>query len=199
MNPSKAVCLMFSIALVIGAQSQSKSAESELYAYNVSASLPFGKPNPEAPDQIKDYAELIGVCKCVSQTRSSDETWAQPVDMQWTFKYIMNGKAVQDETLKSDGRHSGSIRQFNADSLKWYVHYYSSQKSSPLLAAWEGGRKGDEIVLYRAQKSPNGREGFYKIRFHDISDEGFQWVGMWTPKDEEFVYETWKISCKKVK
>lgn len=30
----------------------------------------------------------------------------------------MNGMAVQDETLKIDKAHSGSIRQFNTDSSK---------------------------------------------------------------------------------
>ncbi|NNE76498.1 MAG: hypothetical protein HKN31_05435 [Pricia sp.] len=189
------MALFLCIALTVMAPSL--NAQGTTYANSVSEALPFGKVNPNAAQEVRDYAELIGTCDCKSQTRNKDETWPEPIDMQWTFKYIMNGNAVQDETLKSDGKHSGSIRQFNTDSLKWYVHYYSSQNAAPVLAAWEGGRKDNEIILYRPQKAPNGMEGFYKIRFYDISENGFNWLGVWTTKEEDFVYETWKITCKK--
>ncbi len=82
----------------------------------------------------------------------------------------MNGMAVQDETLKVDGRHSGSIRQYSA---RWYVHYFSSASAPASLSTWEGGMMHDEIILQRPQKSPSGRDGKYKIRFYNISDEGF--------------------------
>ncbi len=172
------------------------SQESQ-YTYSVADSLPFGKINPNAPKQLSDYDELIGTCKCKSFIKQQDGTWAEPIDMQWTFKYIMNGMAVQDETLKSDGTHSGSIRQFNQDSLKWYVHYYTTKRATPKLNSWEGGRQGNEIILYTPQKAPNGMEGFYKIRFYEITKKGFKWIGAWTTPKEDFFYENWKISCIK--
>ncbi|WP_421872945.1 hypothetical protein [Marinoscillum sp.] len=157
----------------------------------------FGKPHPDAPNEIRDYQQLIGTCNCQSYSRNPDKSWAEPVDMTWTFKYIMDGMAVQDETIKEDGKHSGSIRQFHPDSARWYVHYYSSAAPTASLATWEGGMENDEIILYRPQKAPNGMDGFYKIRFHDINDSGFKWVGAWVSPDERFVYETWKIDCKR--
>ena len=93
------------------------------YNYEPSATHPFGQPNPEAPQQIKDFSLLIGECDCQSFMRNQDGTWPEePTEMFWRFKYIMNGMGIQDETLKADGGHSGSIRQYNADSLNWYVH-----------------------------------------------------------------------------
>ncbi len=169
------------------------------YEYAVSESLPYGMINPKAPEQLSEYAELIGTCDCESVVKKLDGTWAEPIDMQWTFKYIMNGMAVQDETLKSDGTHSGSIRQFSQDSLKWYVHYFTTRRVTPKLNSWEGGRKGNEIILYTPQKAPNGMDGFYKIRFYDISEEGFNWIGAWTTKEEDFFHENWKIFCRKRK
>jgi len=188
-----------SILILLGAFLflQRTNAQKNEYAYSVSDTLPFGKLNPEASKELQDYAKLIGVCDCKSTTRKKDKTWAEPIAMQWTFKYIMNGTAVQDETLKSDGTHSGSIRQFNTDSLQWFVHYYSTKNTVPILSTWQGGRKDDEIILYKSQKAPNGTEGFYKIRFYDISENGFNWLGAWTTKEESFVYETWKIECIK--
>ncbi|MDY8138591.1 YybH family protein [Aquimarina sp. 2201CG5-10] len=167
--------------------------------YEPSDAYPFGQPNPKAPKEITDYAPLIGICDCISQTRNQDQTWADPVKMTWEFKYIMNGMAVQDQTIKEDGKNSGSIRQFIADSSKWYVHYYSSASPSTVLSVWEGNKKEDKIILYRKQKAPNGMDGFYKIKFHDISEDGFKWIGAWVTTNESFSLPTWKIECTKRK
>ena len=145
---------------------------------------------------ILDFAPLIGECNCKSVSRNADQTWAEPVDMVWRFKYIMNGMAVQDETLKKDGRHAGSIRQFIPDSTKWYVHYYSSAAPSTTLPAWEGNKTEEgKIVLYREQKAPNGMEGFYRLSFYDINAKGFKWIGEWVDKTESVIFPTWKIDC----
>lgn len=169
------------------------------HEYEPSKTHPYGQPHPDAPAAVQDFQAMIGLCDCESFQRKPDGTWAEPVDMTWEFKYILNGWGVQDQTLKADGAHSGSLRQYSADSSSWYVHYYSSNNPTPQLATWEGGKKGDEIVLYRAQKSPNGMNGFYKIRFHDMSDNGYNWTGAWVSVDESVVYPTWKIECKKRK
>jgi hypothetical protein len=165
--------------------------------YGPTSINPFGKPNQKAPVEIKDYQALIGICDCNSYKIGKDNNWLLPVKMTWEFKYIMNGMAVQDETLKEDGIHSGSIRQFNADSSAWYVHYYTTAISSPSLRTWKGGKTADKIILYSDQKSPNGLDGYYKISFVDITDEGFNWLGEWVNKDESIIFPTWKIECKK--
>lgn len=165
--------------------------------YEPSIENPFGQPHPEAPSELKDYQNLIGICTCQSFTRNQDGTWADPIPMTWEFKYIMNGMAVQDQTLKADGKHSGSIRQYLPDSSAWYVHYFSSASPSPTLGSWTGGMKGKEIVLYKPQKAPTGTDGMYKITFSNISDAGFNWLGQWVSLDESVKYPTWRIECVK--
>ena len=166
------------------------------YNFDPSQEHPFGLPNPDAPQEILDFAPLIGECDCKSTARNADQTWGDPVDMIWRFKYIMNGMAVQDETLKADGKHSGSIRQFIADSTKWYVHYYSSGSPSTILPAWEGNKNdAGNIVLYREQKAPNGMDGFFRLTFSNMDSEGYDWEGAWVSPDESIVYPTWKIAC----
>ena len=168
------------------------------YDFEPTEAHPFGLPNPEAPQEILDFAPLIGECNCKSTARKADQTWAKPVDMIWRFKYIMNGMGVQDETLKADGKHSGSIRQFIADSTKWYVHYYSSGAPTPNLPTWEGTKNKDgSIVLYREQKAPNGTAGFFRLTFFDMNKTGFKWEGAWVSPDESVVYPTWKIDCSR--
>lgn len=141
---------------------------------------------------------MIGVSDCLSQTRNKDNSWADEESIIWTFKYIQNGMAVQDETLKPDNKHSGSLRQYSVDSARWYVHYYSNPPSAS-LSIWEGNLKEDKIILYNEQKAPNGTEGFYKITFSEISASGFNWLGEWVNKNESFKLPTWKITCKKRK
>ena len=165
------------------------------YTYEPSEKYPFGRYNPEAPEQTKDFEALMGECQCQSINRKKDQSWNEPEDMIWRWKYIMNGTAVQDETLKADGSHSGSIRQFDLDSLRWNVHYYSSAGITTPLPTWHGTKKEGNIVLYRAQKAPNGMDGFYRLTFYDISEKGYKWIGEWVDTAEKIVYPTWKIEC----
>ncbi len=186
--------LILPILLMLSASSSAQ------YDYEASDKTPFGKLNPNAPEQTADFAPLIGISECTSETRAPDGSWNAAISMIWKWKYIMNGMGVQDETLKSDGIHSGSIRQFNADSTKWYVHYYSSGSASSTLPVWEGlKRENGNIVLYREQTAPNGLDGFYRLTFYEIKDESFKWIGEWVNTDETIVYPTWKIDCAKQK
>ncbi|PNQ73478.1 hypothetical protein C1T31_07960 [Hanstruepera neustonica] len=170
------------------------------YEYAPNEEFPYGRPNPNAPQQITDFDQLIGSCNCTSTTRNQDNSWTEPENMIWTWKYIMNGMAVQDETLKSDGSHSGSIRQFIGDSSRWYVHYYSSKTRSTKLPTWEGNKKENgNIVLYRDQAAPNGTEGFFRLTFYDINKSGYKWIGEWVDRTETVVFPTWKIDCKREK
>lgn len=165
------------------------------YDYEASVEHPFGLPNPEAPEQIMDFAPMIGECDCTSVKRNPDSSWDSPKKMLWRFKYILNGMAVQDDAFVEDGSYGGSIRQFIPDSTRWYVHYYSYNFPTTTLPAWEGTRNDSSIVLYNAQKAPNGMEGFYKITFYDMVDNGYKWKGEWVNTDESIVYPTWTIEC----
>ena len=183
----KVVCLILLLSL-----SQFAFAQ---YEYEPTKENPFGKYNPQAPDQVKDFEGMIGECTCNSVTRNQDQSWKDPEKIIWRWKYIMNGHAVQDETLKPDGSHSGSIRQFHKDSMRWNVHYYSSAGITVNLPTWHGNKKDDKIVLYRPQKALNGMDGFYRLTFYDISKLGYKWIGEWVDPTEKIVYPTWKIEC----
>lgn len=185
--------LFLSVSLISFCQAQ----ESNPYIYEPSTEYPYGRKNPDAPEQLADFAPLIGTCDCFSRNRNPDGSWQDSVKMIWTFEYIMNGMGVQDKTLKEDGRYAGSIRLFNADSAKWYVHYYSSSAITPRLNTWSGNKIDDKIVLTMPQKSPNGLDGISRLTFYDISENGFKWIGEWLNLQKTIVYPFWKISCWK--
>ena len=166
------------------------------FQYEANKENPYGKYNPQAPKQVLDYKDLIGKCNCYSENRKPDGKWSKPVKMTWEWKYIMNGTAVEDKTLKEDGNHSGSIRQFHKDSLKWFVHYYSSKSISSNLKTWSGNKnKKGNIVLYSKQKGPNGMSGFSRLTFYEINKKGYKWIGEWINESEKIIYPFWKITC----
>jgi len=166
-------------------------------SYEPSEAHPYGLPNPDAPQQIKDFQPMIGECKCSSTKRNPDGSWAETDTMIWRFKYIMNGWAVQDETFQENGTYSGSIRQFDPEVNMWNVHFYASVSPLKDLPSWQGSLKDGKIILYDEQKAPNGLEGFYKITFYDMTDEGYKWIGEWVNPDESIVYPTWTLDCKR--
>ncbi|SMD33111.1 hypothetical protein SAMN04488029_1476 [Reichenbachiella faecimaris] len=168
------------------------------YDYAPSKKYPFGRPNPDAPKQIMDYEAMMGTCQCKSFRKGTDGEWGAPVDMTWTFQYIMNGMGVQDYTLKQDGAHSGSIRQYDADSARWNVHYYSSPAPGAApLSHWTGNLEEDKIVLYRPQQSPQGYDGFSRLTFYNFSEKGYSWIGEWIDVGNTVVFPFWKIECKR--
>lgn len=183
------IVLFFTMALAT-AQNEYEPSEVNLY----------GLKNPAAPEQLNDFKPFIGLCDCDSERRNPDGSWAEPIKMIWKYKYIMNGMAIQDETLKADGAHSGSIRQFNRDSLKWYVHYYASSSVTPTLSSWEGVKnENGKIILFKPQKNPSGMDGFSRLTFYDISKTGYKWIGEWVDTAGTITYAFWKISCTKRK
>ena len=181
-----AACLFLSSTLALGQQTAAKTTAD------------FGQPSKNTPPAFLDFNDLIGIGECNSTRRNPDGSWQKPEFMTWTWRYIMDGQGVQDESIKDNGNHSGNIRQYVESEGKWYVHWYNSGQPAPTLPTWTGGKKDDgTIVLYRDQKSPQGMEGFSKLTFYDISETGYKWVGEWVDKAEKIVYPTWRIECEK--
>ena len=185
---------LFGAILSVAAISQKSNIPMQ---YEPSPEHPYGMLNPTAPAQVADFEPMIGTCDCRHLSRNGDGTWPDSLDMVWKFKYIMNGTAVQDEVWRENGLYAGSIRQYQPDSAKWVVTYFSYPGVSTTPGVWLGNKIGDEIILRMPQKAPNGTEGKYRITFHDISEAGFKWTGEWVSIDESFSYPTWYITCKK--
>jgi len=73
-----------------------ESQTNDFTNYDAGMEFPYGQKNPSAPEELNDFAPMIGTCKCKSLNRNPDGTWQDTVPMIWTFKYIMNGTAIQD-------------------------------------------------------------------------------------------------------
>lgn len=183
--------LIFSIVLIFNSIAQPGQFEA-------SEQYPFGQLNPSAPIEVGDYAELIGKSSCLSINRNPDGTWQDTVRMNWTFKYIMDGYAVQDYSIKEDGSHTSSIRQFREDSAKWYVTFFPKNDPPVSPRVWSGKKEANEdIVLYKDHPLPDGTPGHSRLTFYDISSDSFNWVGNWIKFDESVQFPFWMLHCKK--
>lgn len=189
-------CITLSVLFIFQLAAQSGSVS---MIYEPSEDYPFGRPNPEAPAEIKDFSPIIGRCDCKSVQRNSDGSWQDTLNMTWQFKYIMNGTAVQDEVWRENGMYAGSVRQYQPDSAKWVVTYFSYPAVSTKPGVWIGQKVGDEIVLTMPQKAPNGMDGLSRLTFYDMSHKGFRWKGEWVDTGQTFSYPFWNISCVKRK
>ncbi len=163
--------------------------------YEASDKYPFGKPHPDAPEAISDFESMIGKNDCLSLNRNPDGTWQDTLKMVWEFRYILNGNAVQDHTWHESGLYATSIRQYNADSAMWVVGYNASNFVSFTNIPWLGKKAGDEIVLKKEQKAPNGMDGVSRLTFYNITEEGFDWKGEWVDTSGSIIFPFWKIFC----
>lgn len=165
--------------------------------YEPSSKNPFGLPNPEAPDGVRDFHPMIGICDCRSVQRNPDGAWQDTLDMVWKFKYIMNGFAVQDEVWRENDLYAGSIRMYHPDSAQWVVSYFSYPAVAWTPGIWHGSKIGDQVILTRPYTTANGMEGVSRLTFYDMTEQGFRWKGEWIKDDGSIVYPFWTIDCEK--
>ncbi|MEM7037148.1 MAG: hypothetical protein AAF570_09235 [Bacteroidota bacterium] len=165
-------------------------------AFEPTPRSPYGSPNPDAPAAIRQFSPMIGTCDCESKRRKKDGEWEAAVPMTWRFKYILNGHAVQDEVWEAD-RYATSIRQYESDSARWVITYFSDPGVTAQPGVWTGGRQGDSLVFRKPYTPPNGMQGASTLIFHQMTDAGFHWDGIWISDDGNATYPFWEIRCKK--
>ena len=167
------------------------------FNYESSNVYPFGRYNPEAPEQVKDFEPMIGICQCRSVQRNPDGSWQDTIDMLWKFKYILNGTAVQDETWKANKMYATSIRQFHQDSQQWVVSYNAYPGVSTTSKVWLGKKEAERIVLKQPFQTPNGMDGYSVLQFYDMTRDGYRWKGEWIKDDNTITYPFWYIDCRR--
>jgi len=163
--------------------------------YEPSSEHPFGRPNPEAPEQLVQFAFMIGKNDC-SEERLNNATgdWDSST-RTWDAYYYMNGNAIRD-TGRSGGATNGNIRIFDRGAQEWAVTFFSQPTYG--TGVWRGGMEGDRMVLKLPQKAPGtDLDGFSRLTFSNISASGFNWDGEWVSADGSVVFPFWRIRCTK--
>lgn len=163
--------------------------------YEPSPAHPFGRPHPDAPKELGQFAFMIGQNDCTEERlNNTTQEWVAG-ERTWDAHYFMNGHGIRDSG-RSGSTTNGNIRLFDTLTKTWNVTFFSSPVYGS--STWQGKKVGDEIILKIPQKAPGTDfDGFSTLTFSNISETGFDWRGEWISVDESVVFPYWRISCVK--
>lgn len=163
--------------------------------YEPNEQFPYGRPHPDAPAELNQFAFIIGQNDCTEErVNNATQEWVKG-ERTWDGHYFMNGHAIRDSG-RSGITTNGNIRIFDTASNAWKVTFFSS----PVYGtnSWSGGKEGEDIVLKLPQKAPGTDfEGFSTLTFFNISETSFDWRGEWISADGSIVVPFWRVSCVK--
>ena len=155
--------------------------------YEPSPAFPYGRMNPKAPNETKQFSFMIGEFDCVdSVINPKDGKWIE-FPAIWNAKYFLNGYGIQDQYW-SPRFSTSNIRIFDSKEKKWKVTYF--KKPGYGSGVWSGVKEGEDLVMRQGDDKRGSR-----LTFSSISKDGFEWVGesMKDGKPTPF----WKSSCKR--
>ena len=156
--------------------------------YEPTPAFPYGRLNPEAPPETKEFAFMIGEFDCVDQIRDAKTGKWLVFPAIWNARYFLNGHGIQDQYW-SPRFFTSNIRIFNVKKKRWIVTFFQmpNYNSSP---PWVGQKKGDDLVMKKGDNKTGSR-----LTFHNIKDWGFDWVGERLIDGRATPF--WKSSCKR--
>lgn len=194
MRFSIAILVPLTLSLAIASVSASEDRAQSLL-FEPSSEYPFGRPNPEAPQQLSQFAFMIGQNDCTDERLNNASAEWDKSTRTWDAYYYMNGYAIRD-TGRSGGATNGNIRVFDRGAQEWVVTFFSMPTYGSGI--WRGGMEGDKMVLKLPQKAPGTDiDGFSRLTFSNISTTGFNWDGEWVSEDGSVVFPFWRIRCTK--
>jgi len=141
--------------------------------YEPSVVHPHGRPHPDAPAELAQFAFFIGAFDCTDGRLGPNGEWIE-FPAVWNGHYFMNGHAIQDQYW-APGFYTSNVRQYDESEDVWKVSFFSEPAYS--TGIWVGGVEDDAIVLRRVIVQPDGRTIVSRLTFSDISDDGFFWEG----------------------
>ncbi len=194
MKSVSAWLVLVALFLLLSACQQTADRAASL-RYEPDSRYPFGRPNPEAPPQLAQFAFMIGHNDCREERLNNDSGEWDSSERTWDAYYYMNGFAIRDGG-RSGVNSNGNIRIYDSATAQWRVSYFSMPNYSS--AEWSGGLEGDRLVLRRPQQAPGTEiDGFSRLTFLNISATGFDWTGEWVSADGSVEFLFWRVSCRK--
>lgn len=143
--------------------------------YDPSPAHPFGRPHPNAPPELQQFAFMLGEFDCVDSLRRPDGSWHQTAAI-WNAHYFLNGHGIQD-VYWNDTFATSNIRLFDVSRGKWFVNFFKMPANSVGTGVWVGaqeeGQGGRSMVMWSGSED---RANGSRLTFFNIGNEGFEWV-----------------------
>lgn len=135
-------------------------------SYAPSPAHPFGRPHPNAPPELAQFAFMIGEFDCIDEIRQADGSRLR-FRAIWNARYFLNGFGIQDEYWTPQF-FTSNIRIYDPNSAQWHVTFF--RMPGYQSGVWQGTREGDNMVMRQG-----GATSGPGLTFHNIRDDGFDW------------------------
>ncbi len=138
----------------------------------------LGSLNPKAPSETEQFSFAIGEWSCKTRGMKPDGTIEESRPATWTFYYILDGWAIQDDWVseQADGSrfHGTNIRSFNPQTAKWDNRWLSQHGLE--WKYYESEQVGSTMVMTGGEgKDRQGRDFIDRNTFHDITWNSWKW------------------------
>ncbi len=166
----------------------------EFGSFEPNVAYPHGRPNPNAPEELSQFAFMIGVNECNDEIidGSGDST---KFSARWNAHYFLNGYGIQDQYWTPDEFVTSNIRIFDPKSSSWKVTFFGYPAYSS--GVWEGGQEGDNLILRQFNAAKDGTLTESRLTFYNIKADSFDWKAENVKRDVLSV--SWTSSCRKVR
>jgi hypothetical protein len=143
----------------------------------------YGKPNPNAPQALSQFAFLVGKWRGEAKLKRQDGTW-ENLKALWEGRYILDGYAIADEyrmtTPAGELLVLGvNLRSYDAKKKAWNLKWLNA-----LAGTWTdlgpeelGGVVADGKAISYRMKEPVARHAFTRATYTNISADHFTWRG----------------------
>ncbi len=139
----------------------------------------YGRPNPNAPPELSQFAFLIGNWRCDVKVKGQDGVYEE-FRATWTGRYILDGYVITDEfrRMGPDGevvQLGANYRSYSSEKSAWIMKWHDALASTWLDLGPDdlGGVQVDGTsITYQHHVPPNG---LVRMFIFDISPERFSW------------------------
>jgi hypothetical protein len=143
----------------------------------------YGKLNANAPQELSQFAFLVGKWRGEAKLKREDGTW-ENLKALWEGRYILDGYAIADEyrmtTPVDELLVLGiNLRSYDAKKKAWNLKWLNA-----LAGTWTdlgpeelGGVVADGKAISYQMKEPVTRPAFTRATYTNISADHFTWRG----------------------
>jgi len=143
----------------------------------------YGKLNASAPQELSQFAFLVGKWRGEARLKREDGTW-ENLKALWEGRYILDGYAIADEyrMMKPAGELlvlGLNLRSYDAKKKAWNLKWLNA-----LTGTWTdlgseqlGGVTADGKAISYRMKEPVARHAFTRATYTNISKDHFTWQG----------------------
>lgn len=163
----------------------------------------YGKPHPQAPAEMSQYAFLIGDYR-IEARKWQDGAWTKGFQAaRWNGRYILDGMAIMDEWFdhppgeNPDTGRGVNIRMYNPETERWHLMWQHT-KNKQVVELSSKVREDGKMYLERlTHKSPQERRIWFEVYGPDHWARLDHWKSKETGEFEpKYKLEAFRVLCE---